>query len=40
MIIVLDKGAISAVGKHAELLESSEIYRDVYEQQTGGKENE
>ena len=40
MIIVLDKGAISAVGKHEELLESSEIYREVYEQQTGGKENE
>ena len=40
MIIVLDKGAISAVGKHEELLKSSEIYREVYEQQTGGKENE
>lgn len=40
MIIVLDKGAISAVGKHEELLASSEIYREVYEQQTGGKENE
>jgi len=40
MIIVLDNGAISAVGRHDELLISSHIYREVYEQQTGGKENE
>ena len=40
MIIVLDKGEISAIGKHEELLKTSEIYREVYEQQTGGKENE
>ncbi|MGM9642540.1 MAG: ABC transporter ATP-binding protein [Eubacteriales bacterium] len=40
MIIVLDKGEISAAGKHEELLQSSAIYREVYEQQTGGKNNE
>ena len=40
MIIVLDKGEISAVGKHSELLTSSNIYREVYEQQTGGNDNE
>jgi len=40
MIIVLDKGAISAVGKHDELIKTSEIYREVYEQQTGGNDNE
>ena len=40
MIIVLDKGAISAVGKHDELIKTSEIYREVYEQQTGGSDNE
>ncbi len=40
MIIVLDKGMISAIGKHDELLVSSEIYREVYEQQTGGNDNE
>ena len=41
MIIVMDNGKISAVGKHDELLESSEIYREVYEQQTnGGGSNE
>ena len=40
MIIVLDKGEISAVGKHSELLIASEIYREVYEQQTGGSDNE
>ena len=41
MIIVMDGGRISAIGTHNELLESSEIYREVYEQQTnGGAENE
>ncbi len=35
-IIVMDDGRISAVGTHEELLKSSEIYRDVYESQTGG----
>ena len=34
-------GRISAVGKHEELLSSSSIYREVYEQQTrGGEKNE
>ena len=28
-------GRISGIGTHAELLESNEIYRDVYESQTG-----
>ncbi len=36
MIIVMDNGVVTAVGKHDELLESSEIYREVYEQQTNG----
>ncbi len=40
MIIVLDKGTISAIGKHDELLGTSEIYREVYEQQTGGQRDE
>ncbi len=40
MIIVLDKGEISAVGKHDELINTSDIYREVYEQQTGGKDDE
>ena len=36
-IIVMDDGKISAVGKHEDLMESSEIYRDVYlSQQEGG----
>lgn len=40
-IIVLDNGEISAVGTHDELLKTSEIYREVYEQQTrGGKADE
>ncbi len=36
MIIVMENGAISAVGNHNELLQNSEIYREVYEQQTNG----
>ncbi len=34
-IIVLDNGRISGLGTHEELLEQNEIYRDVYESQTG-----
>ena len=37
-IIVLDDGCISAVGKHSELLETSRIYREVYESQQKGSE--
>ena len=44
MIIVLDAGRVSSVGTHSELLASSDIYREVYEQQTAnqgeGEENE
>ena len=41
MIIVMDNGKISACGTHNELLEQSEIYREIYEQQTrGGSDNE
>lgn len=35
-IIVLNEGAISDIGTHEELLVSSDIYRDVYESQTKG----
>ena len=40
MIIVMDNGKISAVGKHSELLNTSEIYREIYEQQTNGGDND
>ena len=41
MIIVMENGKIENVGKHNELLAKSEIYREVYEQQTsGGGEDE
>ncbi len=36
MIIVMENGKIVNVGNHEELLKSSEIYREVYEQQTAG----
>lgn len=36
MIVVMDNGRIADVGTHDELLQKSEIYREVYEQQTKG----
>ena len=35
-ILVLDDGKIDGIGTHEELLGGNEIYRDVYESQTGG----
>lgn len=35
-IIVMEDGKINGFGSHAELLETNEIYRDVYESQQGG----
>lgn len=41
LILVMDNGKISASGTHSQLMETSEIYREVYEQQTnGGEDNE
>ena len=41
MIIVMENGKIAAKGTHDMLLSTSEIYREVYEQQTrGGEDNE
>ena len=36
-IIVLDGGKIIACGNHAELMQTSEVYREIYEAQTKGK---
>ena len=35
-IIVMEDGKINGFGTHEELLKNNEIYRDVYESQTGG----
>lgn len=40
MVVVMDNGRVAAIGKHQELLQSCEIYREVYEQQTNGGEND
>lgn len=40
LILVMDGGRISAAGTHGELLRSSEIYREIYSQQTGGGSDE
>ena len=34
-IVVLDQGKIAAAGTHEELLETSDIYRDIYDSQVG-----
>lgn len=34
MIVVLDEGRIQAVGKHAQLLTDSEMYREIYDSQS------
>ena len=40
-IIVMDDGKISAIGNHDELMQTSDIYREVYESQVkGGEDNE
>ena len=36
LILVMDGGRIAAAGRHEELLKTSPIYREVYEQQTKG----
>ena len=41
LILVMENGTIAAAGTHEELLQSSEIYREVYLQQTrGGDEHD
>ena len=37
-ILVLDKGEINGYGTHEELLESNEIYKEIYQSQTKGEE--
>ena len=39
-IIVLDGGKIIACGNHDKLMQSSDIYREIYEAQTKGKDTE
>jgi len=38
-ILVLERGQIVAQGRHAELLEDSEIYAEIYSSQLVGDEN-
>lgn len=40
LIVVMDDGRISAAGTHGELLERSDIYREVYTSQTKGSDAE
>jgi ATP-binding cassette subfamily B protein len=36
MIVVIDEGRVVAQGRHAGLLESSSVYREIYDSQLGG----
>ncbi len=40
LILVMDRGTITAQGTHEELLKTSDIYREVYESQTNGGEKD
>ena len=40
LILVMDNGRIVDRGNHEQLLASSEIYREVYEQQSNGGETD
>lgn len=39
-IIVLDNGTVNGIGTHEELLKNNEIYREVYESQVKGGDND
>lgn len=40
MIIVMENGKVSATGNHEELMHTSEIYREIFEQQTNGGDDD
>lgn len=40
LIVVMDNGTVSAAGTHGELMEKSEIYREIFEEQTHGGTND
>ena len=40
LILVMDNGRIADMGTHEQLLASSAIYREVYESQTNGGEQD
>ena len=40
LIIIMENGTIAAMGNHEELLANSDIYREIYIQQTGGAKDE
>lgn len=39
MIVIMNDGKINAVGTHDELINNNEIYKEIYEQQTTGGDN-
>ena len=39
-VAVMENGSIAASGNHSSLMESCGIYREIYQQQTGGDMDE
>ncbi len=39
-IIVMEDGKIDSIGTHSELLETSEVYKEIYDSQNGGASND
>ncbi len=39
-ILVMDGGRIVGLGNHNELIDNSQVYRDIYHSQMGGREVE
>lgn len=39
-IIVLNNGEIESIGKHSDLLKTSKVYKEIYDSQLGGIDNE
>lgn len=39
LVFVLDGGSLVGAGTHSQLLESCQVYREIYDSQTGGKEH-
>jgi len=40
MIVLLDGGKVAATGSHSELMDSSPLYREIFESQLGGTRKE
>ena len=40
LIVILDNGRVVSQGTHSELMRTSTIYREIYEEQTTGRDDD